>query len=418
MRAWRIALSGLVLCSAVAAASAETINATPENLASILERVNPGDTVVCADGVYGGGFTIARSGTEAAPIVLKAAGSGCVFEGGADCLRIEAASYVTVEGIRFQHAERCGIFPAAPPAEPATHVTIRRCVFAENGFPGVMSGHINHLTIEDCEAYGGVRSHGLYVSNSGDYPVVRGNRIHNNVKCGLHMNGDPEMGGDGVISFALVENNRIWENGKPAGGSAINVTHVQDSIFRNNLAYNNYAGGIITYYDTGGDACASKRNKIVNNTVVFRPGEGKWALALKRNSTGAFVQNNVLVGGKYAAIGIEESSREGLMMDYNVIATYPGQQFGGDSTEGTSVSEEEWRKLGYDAHSSIGRMPQFENAEAGDFRLAAGSAGVDAGADLKDLVLTDIDGNVRPRGEGFDCGCFERSSGEKSARRP
>ena len=76
---------------------------------------------------------------------------------------------------------------------------------------------------------------------SGDNPIIRGN-IHDNHACGLHMNGDASMGGDGVISNALVENNVIYNNGV-GGGSGINCDGVTDSIIRNNLLYNNHANG-------------------------------------------------------------------------------------------------------------------------------------------------------------------------------
>ncbi len=410
----------LVLClmTMCATASAETIYATPETLADILERVEPGTTIICEGGLYSGGFRIARSGRKGAPITLTAGAPGVVFDGGLNGLRIDAASHIIVEGIRFQRAERAGIFVPAPAADHASHVTVRNCVLANNGTQGILTGFIDHMTIENCHVYGNRGSHGIYVSNSGDYPVVRGNLIHHNAKCGIHVNGDPAAGGDGVISFAIIENNRIWENGKPGGGSAINMTHVQDSIIRNNLAYNNYAGGIVTYYDTGGAACASKRNTIVNNTVLFRPGEGRWALALQRSSTDTVVKNNILVGGRWAAVEVQESSLEGLVMDHNVIANHDRQQLFNEALEDypgqladraadPQASAAYWQEMGLNVNSSIGRMPQFENLAAADYRLAPGSVGIDTGADLGELVPADIEGILRPQGGAFDCGCHE-----------
>ena len=54
------------------------------------------------------------------------------------------------------------------------------------------------------------------------------------------MNGDVSLGGDGIISNALVENNVIYDNGL-GGGSGINCDGVQDSVIRNNLIYNAHA---------------------------------------------------------------------------------------------------------------------------------------------------------------------------------
>ena len=39
-----------------------------------------------------------------------------------------------------------------------------------------------------------VLEHGIYVSNSGDRPVIRGNHLHDNHANGIHMNGDAEPG--------------------------------------------------------------------------------------------------------------------------------------------------------------------------------------------------------------------------------
>src|SRR5262249_60466214 len=107
--------------------------------------------------------------------------------------------------------------------------------------------------------------HGIYVSNSGDRPVIRGNYVWGNRGNGIHMNGDRFQGGDGIISNALVEQNVIIENGR-GGGSGINAAGVQDSRFQNNLIYNTHASGISLYRIDGSEG--SKRNVVVNNTVV------------------------------------------------------------------------------------------------------------------------------------------------------
>lgn len=387
------------------------INAAPETLASILAGVRPGDTVVLADGTYKGDLVVKTSGTPAAWITIKAAGKGAVIDGGRVGLAIEEASYIRVQGLKVQNASIVGIRPRM-----GDHVEIRDCVLANNRQWGIITSHVSNLVIENCEAFGAVIEHGIYVANSGDDVVIRNNRIHDNVGNGLHMNGDFSCGGDGVISRALVEGNVVWNNGAK-GGSAMSVMHVQDSIFRNNLLYDNRADGFtFTWYIGPKPGCSSRNNQVYNNTVYFKPGEGKFCLRLKEMATGNVVKNNVFVGGGYGAIYVDDSSFEGLVSNNNIIATHPGQVLVGDSSEMEAASKmkaetvEAYKAKGLDAHSTFGVWPKFADPAAGDFHLLPGSAGIDAGADLGGLVPTDIEGTARPQGKAFDCGCYERPS--------
>ena len=78
--------------------------------------------------------------------------------------------------------------------------------------------------------------HGIYVSNSGDWPVLRANRVHDNAGAGIQLNADASQGGDGIITGAILEDEVIYNNGS-AGGSAINLDGVQYSTIRNNLLF-------------------------------------------------------------------------------------------------------------------------------------------------------------------------------------
>ncbi len=429
-----IAASLLALIALSLSAHAETIAATPETIVQVLARVNPGDTVVLADGVYKGDHRLTRSGREGAPIVIRGQG-GAVFDGGDTCLWLEGASWVTVENVRFQNATTAGMRVRMGPLPDAEHVTVRDCVFADNRKWGIITSHVNHFTIEDCEAFGATIEHGIYVANSGDDNVIRNNRIHHNAGNGIHMNGDPSCGGDGVMSRLLCEGNVVYENGTK-GGSGLSIMHVQDSIFRNNLLYDNHAGGIVLFWYVGDEKTqSSKNNVIANNTVYYPPGQGRSCLLMRNTATGNRVENNIFVGGQRGTVFIEPSCLPGLVMDHNVIANYDGVRLIGDSqtsaarTEGTEVVRpvdewtaagfspdtsngtlvpvDEWLAHGYDAHSAFGKMPQFVDAAKGDFRLAPGSVGIDMGANLAELVKTDILGVPRPQGKAFDCGCYE-----------
>ena len=413
-----------VLCAAV---SGETINADPSNLQKVLDAAKPGDVVQLADGVYAGGINMNTSGTAGAPITVRGNAAKAVIDGGKWDGFVLWGSWVVVEGIRFQNAGRAGIGALASAEKPSEHVTVRNCVCADNGKWGVITSHTYWFTVEDNECFGSKDEHGIYVANSGDDPVIRRNRLHNNAANGLQLNGDPECGGDGVISRALIEKNIIWENGRPNGGSGINLPHVQDALIRNNLIYNNYASGISIYYDVGEPAAVSRRNKVVNNTFYFRPGEGRYCLNLKRSTSDTTVKNNIFFGGSYSAAYVDPTCLVGLDIDYNVYAEHPGYFLLGDGSspdeerakafreagfevkteKGVEVTVESWKKKGYDAHSSFGVAPKFADMEKGDFRLAAGSVGSGSGVALPELVTEDIEGKPRPKEGAWDCGCYE-----------
>ena len=53
--------------------------------------------------------------------------------------------------------------------------------------------------------------------------------------------------------------------------------------------------------------------------------------------------------------------------------------------------------------------PQFIGAASADYRLAADSPCIDAGAALPDVTI-DFDGTSRPQGAGYDIGAYEASS--------
>ncbi|MGE3545045.1 MAG: right-handed parallel beta-helix repeat-containing protein, partial [Kofleriaceae bacterium] len=197
------------------------------------DEVGPGDTVIVHAGDYQG-FNLETSGTSGAPIVFKADGDARITSNNpetTDGINLEGASYVTIEGFTITGTTRAGIR-----AVTCEHVTVRGVRADQNGRWGIFTGFCDDLLIEDNETSRSGAEHGIYVSNSGDRPVIRNNKSWGNNANGIHMNGDISTGGDGVISNAVVEGNIIYGNGD-AGGSGINGDGEQDAIIRNNLLF-------------------------------------------------------------------------------------------------------------------------------------------------------------------------------------
>ncbi|HJS28517.1 MAG TPA: right-handed parallel beta-helix repeat-containing protein [Anaerolineales bacterium] len=362
-------------------------------------QVTAGDTVLIHPGAYEGGVIVEASGSAAEPITFQADGPGVIIEGSGgeqDAFYITEAGYVIVDGLTIQHADRAGLRISL-----SDHVTVRNCTFADNGTWGLFTDFSDYTLVENVESYGAVEEHGIYISNSSDFPTIRNNRLHHNYANGLHMNGDISMGGDGVISDGLIENNIIYENGL-AGGSGINMDGVTDTLVRNNLLYDNHSSGISVYQIDGGSG--SQNNRILNNTILM-PDDGRWAVNIPDGSdTGNQVYNNILYSDHTwrGSIAIAEPGLAGFESDYNIIV----DRFSTDSGD-SNMDFAAWQALGYDLNSILATPEElFVDEAAGDYRLKPGSPAIDAGVALPD-VPADLEGNPRPIGLAYDIGAYE-----------
>ena len=168
--------------------------------------VQAGDLVIVRAGTYAG-MDLWTSGTATNPIVFQA-DPGVVVNAPnprtADGINLESASWIVIDGFTVTGLPRAGIRSVVN-----QHVTVRNNTTDLNGRWGIFSGFSDDLTIENNVTSRSQAEHGIYVSNSGDRPVIRGNVSWGNYAAGIHMNGDASQGGDGIISNALVEKNII-----------------------------------------------------------------------------------------------------------------------------------------------------------------------------------------------------------------
>ena len=361
------------------------------------DLVNAGDTVRVLDGSYQG-FYLERSGAPGNPITFRAEGTNAriTADNGMtlDGINVENAAHVVIDGFIVDGRTRAGIRTAL-----SQFVTIRNCRTGNNGVWGIFSGFADDLTIEDNETHHSIDEHGIYVSNSGDRPIIRRNHSHDNYANGIHMNGDESQGGDGTVSDALVERNVIHGNGM-GGGSGINMDGVVDSVVQNNLLYDNHASGISLYRIDG--ATGSTGNVVVNNTIV-QASDGRWCVNISDGSTGNTVRNNVLYNmhSFRGAITIDGVSRPGFVSDHNAVIS----RFSIDG--GNSVIDlAAWQALGYDTGSFVATPAQLFLAPGSDFHLLPGAPAVDTGAAAA-APNVDLDGNPRPVGAAVDIGAYE-----------
>jgi hypothetical protein len=379
--------------------AAGTENAPWRTLQHAANTVRAGDRVIVRPGRYAG-FDLRTSGTDVDPIEFRA-DAGVIVDAPNPVtpnhgINLEGASWIVVQGFTVTGMPRAGIR-----AVLNHHVTIRGNTMDANGYWGFLSGFSDDLLIEDNQASRSQVEHGIYVSNSGDRPVIRRNHVWGNHANGIHMNGDVSLGGDGIISGALVEANVIHDNGT-AGGSGINADGVQASRFQNNLLYGNHAGGISLYRIDGGGA--SIDNVVAHNTIV-QASDGRWAVNLTNGATGNTVVDNILYNAHTfrGSITVSADSRPGLTSDWNVVM----DRFSIDDGN-TRITLAQWRaSTGQDLHSIIAVPASlFVDTAGNDYHLSGTSPARDAGLTLAE-VTQDLDGVARPSGPASDIGAYE-----------
>jgi parallel beta-helix repeat protein len=406
----------------------DTFNGSSSNpwatLQHAVEAIAPGDTIFVRSGTYAG-CRIRNSGTVSAPKTLaRDTGATVVINtpgpqnSHSSLIEIENGNGTEVtdwivDGFEVASSPHHGI-----DIRITNRITVRNCYAhhsaQSSSGDGIFLAFSSHPLIENNEVAFNTE-HGIYDSNSADYPTIRGNRSHNNSGGGIQLNADYSSKcpcgttvRDGIISFAVVENNVIYENGVN-GGSAINADGVDDSIFRNNLIYSNHAFGISLFSTDGSHG--SSRNKVYNNTIV-QAIDGRWCLNIPKSKgnggspVGNIVKNNILYTERAdkGSIDVYSTAAGVLTSDYNVVV----DRF--STNGGTSVTSTlaQWRTFGYDAHSLISTAAAlFVDPASGDYRLTTGSPAIDAGTSLSPDVVADIVGTARPQRLAYDIGCYE-----------
>jgi hypothetical protein len=375
------------------------------------DSVSPGDTALIQPGTYTAGMHVTTGGTQSSPIIFRATASGVIVDGTGipdvhptrDLIYIDEADWITVEGLRLQHAPRAGVRISL-----SHHVTIRDCVCADNETWGIFTDFSDDTLLEQNECFGSIREHGIYVSNSSDRAVIRGNHCHDNSASGIQINADPAFlnPGDGISSDCLVENNICHDNGV-AGGAAINLASVRDSVIRNNLLWGNHASGIVGWGDGNGPEWGTMDCEFYHNTVWFRPGEGRWCLSLKEGSVRATVRNNILFGGARGAIEFDDSSFVGWQEDHNLLRRAGSSQIATNESDDSTYTLAAWQALGQGT-DSFNDDPQFINTGADDFHLSPTSPALNVGT-LIPGVPADLTGAPRVQGPAPDFGCYEHN---------
>jgi hypothetical protein len=379
-----------------------------------VDAIAPGDTIQVQAGTYAGCRIGISGGQQAVKTLMAAPGAHVLLNKPGHANKhnsiVEVENFsgtVTdwvVAGFEVANSPKYAI-----DVRVTERITVQQNHVHNSALTGIFTAFSNHVLIQNNESDHN-KEHGIYQSNSSVYPSIRGNRSHDNASAGIHMNGDiSQQPGNGLVQFATVEDNIIWENGM-SGGSGINCDGVDYSIFRNNLLYNNHASGISLYAIDG--AHGSSNNKVYNNTIVMAPnarfvvnipddGGGKAA------PVGNVLANNILYtpDSFHGSVLIAKPSVSGFHSDDNVVVGHFSDDGGN-----TSISLAKWQALGFDVHSKVATPAQlFVDPVHFNYQLKPGSPAIDAGVALPEVPV-DILGVARPQGLAYDIGCYEAKS--------
>ncbi|MBN1550202.1 right-handed parallel beta-helix repeat-containing protein [bacterium] len=391
-----------------------------QTISKAAESAYAGDTIHVLAGEYAESVRFTHPGTAESPIRCIGYGSVLIAADGynwgvwIDGYLDNQATHIEISNFEIINASRGGIRVSWAP-----FTRVMNCRNHHNGKWGIFTDYSDDLLIQGNVCFENQDEHGIYVSNSSDRPVIRGNLCYNNGACGIQINADPQMEGDGITSDALIEENTCVSNGA-FGGAAINLASVRDSVIRNNLLVNNLAGGIAAWGDGNGPEWGCKNNRFFNNLIFFEAGQGRWCISLKEGSTDNMTYNNILIGGRRGSL--EFSTDSSFTSDFNVMFAVD-QNAVVTVEDGAAYSFADWQSTGMDMHSVFQEPGEtFMEIATGNFHHKPLSKAIDHGFEGDAFIPeNDIDHQYRyddpdmpnlGTGSGFyDIGCYEYHGG-------
>jgi predicted outer membrane repeat protein len=230
---------------------------------------------------------------------------------------------------------------------------------------------------------------------------------------GTHFVSNRADYGGGAITqgAATLVAGRFQDNRADAGGGlyAERGLHLSATRFLGNQA-GFWGGGL---YVAESAAYRSTGDARVINSLFTRNMAAISGTAVYLGSTGHVQIYHTTIGAPLATTGSAVAAASGSLDVQNTLIVSHAiglENSGGVVTQDYNLfygnAADTWGDVAGGGHNPTGE-PDFVNVLLDDYHLGAGSAAVDAGANLG--VNGDFDGDLRPDGDGFDIGFDERS---------
>ena len=374
-----------------------------------------GDKVIVKSGTYLEAVDIANSGTLSQPITFAADANVIVDPptrgAWTGAINVEGKTDIVITGFTLRNGNN-GIKVDKDGADnPSERITIKNNYVTLSRSSGIRVAFSRDVIVDsnvvEKTNWGGIHEMISIINTDGF--VVKNNEVFNGdfVMNGATMEGkegiDAKQGSrNGVIMNNVVHDihrlgiyvdawNVLTHNIEVIGNVVYNCKQgisissetgglLKDILVSNNVLYNNRAYGIIVPAWVGDGPRENIR--IINNTVYGNTSGG--INVATANVYRVEIQNNIIAnnGGPALSagnIGTITKSTNNLVVGRNT----------GNILSGTLSGD-----------------PRFVNAAAGNFQLSAGSAAINSGVTIAD-VIDDIDGTPRPSGGAYDLGAFE-----------
>lgn len=385
------------------------------------DTLKAGDTVYLREGIYPGQVVPAHSGAPGQYITFAAYpgesatidGEGVELKRGDGLFAVAGREYIRVLGLRVVNSSATGII-----SRESRHIVIERCYTHDTANSGIGVWRSSEILVKGNEvvyAVHGGSQECITIAGS-DHVQVLGNHVRDG--------GPGNHGGEGIdakdgCSYVLIQGNHVhdtrrlgiyvdaWKSHQHHIDVVGNLCHDCDGCgfaaaserggllekvrFVNNVARHNRAAGIAVAGWDGGYSHPIHDLEIINNTVCNNGWpESTWGGGIVVESPEAeriLIRNNICAANRDWQIRDQVGGGK-VAIDHNLIEGFRGAEHelcGTDSIEGD---------------------PLFVAAEAGDFRLRAGSPAIDAGAE-EGAPDSDFGANPRPVGAAPDIGALE-----------
>jgi hypothetical protein len=352
---------------------------TPMSVPVAVAAARPGTRIYFVRGTYLGCFQFSKenSGSYDDPIVLYAernqdksngVSMSCCNTGQQACFNFEDADYIAVDGFELIGG-RYGVRAVGAHYAASRHsrgIAVLNSNSHDQDKDPFFSAQSDWAVWERNIASGAKAGdgHGIYLSNGGDWNIVRFNETYGNASSDFQINPGPSEtckdvgipyadprcdayagtgeGGQGASDYFLVDSNYFHH-----GIHGANFTSVRRSVIRNNIfGLHSTRHNVSFWQETDNPRLGSSDNKIIHNLFVTT---GRHAVQFSNHSTRNEFASNVILGVR--------------VDDGTVTANPSATLMEVDDTVGGNV----YRSNLYVSGRIVGRTPNAEETTRADF---------------------------------------------------